>query len=136
MLYCHFVDVLFKYENLMVRWKKNKVKQTRSSFHCLRLTSNEICVRLNKKKKRDDRMVFIVMAVSKISLHILSTQRKRQNFANVRTRYSRLVPISVIAFLYDCLSRFWDCCDWPKCYPIELNDILLKTNQLNGMTIY
>ncbi|KAK2573832.1 hypothetical protein P5673_001535 [Acropora cervicornis] len=95
---------------------KNKVKQTRSSFHRLRLTSNEICVRLNKKK-RDDRMVFIVMAVSKISLHILSTQRKRQNFANLRTRYSRLVPISVIAFLYDCLIRFWDCSDWPKMLP-------------------
>lgn len=126
----------------MVRWKenkgetvKNKVKQTRSSFHCLRLTSNEICVRLNKKKKLDVRMVFIVMAVSKISLHILSTQRKRQNFTNVRTRYSRLVPISVIAFLYDCLSRFWAVLIGQKCYSIELNDILLKTNQLNGMTI-
>lgn len=78
MLYCHFVDVLFKYENLMVRWKKNKVKQTRSSFHCLRLTPNEICVRLNKKKTWRQNGIHCDGCLENLASHLIHSKEKAE----------------------------------------------------------
>lgn len=114
---------------------KNKVKQTRSSFHRLRLTSNEICVRLNKKKTWRQNGIHCDGCLENLASHLIHSKEKAE-FCQCSHALLALGTHKLSLFFMIVSSDSGTVLIGQKCYPIELNDILLKTNQLNGRTIY